>query len=66
MDDIDDIKNRVEHLPPEKRAELRTWFLDKDYQDWDAQIARDLNAGKLDTVIAEAKADRDAGRAREL
>jgi hypothetical protein len=66
MDDLDDIKVRVEHLPPEKQAELRTWFLDKDYLDWDVQIARDLSAGKLDALIAEAKADRDAGRVRDL
>ena len=66
MDDLDDIKERVEHLSPEKQAELRTWFLEKDYQDWDAQIARDLKAGKLDALIAEAKADRDAGLARDL
>jgi hypothetical protein len=64
--DLDEIKSRVEHLPPDQKAQLRTWFLEKDYQEWDAQIARDLAAGKLDAVIAEAKADRDAGRARDL
>ena len=66
MDDLDDIKARVEHLPPAQKAELRSWFLERDHLDWDAEIARDLAAGKLDAVIAEAKADRDAGRIREL
>ena len=66
MDDLDDIKTRLEHLPPEQQAELRAWFLDRDFREWDAQIARDLADGKLDKLIAEAKADRDAGRARDL
>ena len=66
MDDLDDIKTRVEHLPPEQQAALREWMLDRDYRTWDEQIARDLAAGKLESWIAEAKADRDAGRSRDL
>ena len=66
MDDLGDIKARVEHLPPEQQAALREWILDRDYRAWDEQIARDLAAGKLDDWIAEAKADREAGRARDL
>jgi hypothetical protein len=66
MDDIDEIKTRVEHLKPEQQAELRAWFLERDQQAWDAQIERDLATGKLDALIAEAKADRDAGRGRDL
>jgi hypothetical protein len=66
MDDIDEIKTRVEHLNPEQQAELLAWFLERDQQAWDAQIERDLANRKLDALIAEAKADRDAGRGREL
>jgi hypothetical protein len=33
---------------------------------WDQQIAADLKAGKLDELIAEARADFKAGKAREL
>ncbi len=66
MDDLDDIKTRVEHLKPDQQAALREWFLERDQQAWDAQIARELAAGKLDAMIARAKADRDAGRGRDL
>jgi hypothetical protein len=57
MDDFDDFKNRLEHLRPEQQAEFRDWFLERDHRNWDAQIARDLKAGKLDGLIAEANAD---------
>ena len=66
MDDLDDIKTRLEHLRPDQQAELRSWFLERDQLVWDAQIARDLSAGKLDALIAEAKADRDSDRGRDL
>jgi hypothetical protein len=66
MDDLDDIKTRVGQLRPEQQAQLRSWFLERDQLAWDAEIARDLAEGKLDDVIAEAKSDRDAGRARDL
>jgi hypothetical protein len=66
MDDLDDIKARVQHLQPDQQAALREWFLERDQQTWDTQIAQDLVAGKLDALIARAKADRDAGRGRDL
>jgi hypothetical protein len=66
MDDLDDIKTRVEHLKPEQQAALREWFLERDQQAWDAQIANDLATGRLDAMISRAKADRDAGRGHDL
>ena len=33
---------------------------------WDRQIAEDLKAGRLDKLIAEAREDFEAGRAREI
>jgi hypothetical protein len=41
-------------------------LLKRDHQERDEQFARDLAAGKLDALIAEAEADRAAGKAREL
>jgi hypothetical protein len=63
---LDDIKSQLERLKPAEHAGIRAWLLDRDYQMWDEQIARDLQAGKLDALIAEAKADRDSGRGRDL
>lgn len=66
MGDIADIKGRIETLPPEQQAELLAWLIERDHQSWDEQIARDQKKGKLAGLIAEAKADRVAGKAREL
>ena len=66
MGDIADIKGRIETLSPKEQAELLSWLLERDHQSWDEQIARDQKSGKLDALIAEAKADRAAGKAREL
>lgn len=42
------------------------WFAD--YQDrvWEKQIGRDAEAGKLDFLIEEARAERDAGTLRDM
>ena len=37
---------------------------DKDH--WDAQLERDVAAGRLDALADEAKSDFDAGRSREI
>ena len=47
-------------------AELRAWFLEHGQDEWDRQIARDSEAGKLDKLIAQAKRDYAAGNGREL
>jgi len=40
--------------------------LELDHQLWDKQIEADVAAGKLDRLIAEARADFKAGKAREI
>jgi hypothetical protein len=66
MGDLSKIKESVEQLAPQELAEFRTWFVDHDAKSWDDQIARDLADGKLDDLIAQARADRAAGKARDL
>ena len=44
---IEDIKGRIEHLSEAEHAELRAWFVERDHQLWDEQIARDRAAGKF-------------------
>jgi hypothetical protein len=51
---------------PEGLAKVRGWFLEVEAWLWDRQIAEDLKEGKLDQLIAEAREDLQAGRAREI
>jgi hypothetical protein len=51
---------------PEGFAKVRGWVLEFEAWLWDRQIPEDLKAGKLDRLIAEAREDLEAGRAREI
>jgi len=52
-------------VSPEDLAEFRARFPELDAWLWDQQIAENLEAGKLDRLIAEAREELEAGRARE-
>ncbi|MGQ0671918.1 MAG: hypothetical protein ACT4N2_03430 [Hyphomicrobium sp.] len=66
MGEVKEIEDRIRQLRPDELAQLRAWFLEFDALQWDQEIADDLAAGKLDDLIADAKADRAAGKARDL
>jgi hypothetical protein len=63
MTKIEDI---VEQLPPEELAKFRAWFDEFDARLLDAKVERDATAGKLDKLIAEARANHTAGRREEF
>jgi hypothetical protein len=66
MNELEQLEDRISKLPPNDLAQFRTWFLEFDAKVWDKQIEEDLKAGRLDRMIAEARADFKAGKAREL
>lgn len=63
---VEAIKEQVVTLPAQQEAELRAWLNDRDFAAWDTQIERDLNDGKLDSLIAEAERERAGGHGRDL
>ena len=66
MSAIEQLEQQVQSLSPADLAQFRAWFLEYDEQLWDQQIAADRKARKLDKLIAEARADFEAGKARTL
>ena len=66
MGDIKHLKGEIEKLNPTDQAELRAWYIGRDNELWDQQIAADFAAGKLASLITEAVADRAAGKSRRL
>ncbi len=66
MSEIEQLEKTVANLPPKDLAQFRAWFLDFDERVWDQQIEADLKAGKLDLLIAEARAEFEQGKARPL
>ena len=63
---LNELEKAVAKLSPEELAEFREWFHRFDMDEWDRQIARDSESGKLDKLIEQAKRDYAAGRGREL
>ena len=66
MSELEQLEQQVLNLPPQDLAQFREWFLEFDTRAWDQQIEDDLKGGKLDELIAEARAEFKAGKAREL
>ena len=64
--DVKEIESAIAKLPPAEMAELARWFEEFHAQVWDQQIERDLKAGRLDSLLEEAKEDFDSNRCREL
>ena len=61
-----EIKNAIQQLSFEQRAELAAWMHGWNDDDWDEQMKRDIASGKLDDVLREVEDDIQAGRVREM
>ena len=66
MSTLAEIEAAIEKLPPVKFRELRHWIAERDWSEWDAQIERDVAAGKFDDLRKKVCADDDAGKCAEL
>ena len=66
MSEIEQLEQTVSNLSPQDLAQFRAWFLEFDARVWDEQIASDLKAGKLDSLLAEARAEYEQGKTRPL
>jgi hypothetical protein len=63
---LEAIELAVQNLPAPELAEFRRWFTQFDESTWDSQIESDVVHGKFDALAAEALADFDCGKAKEL
>ena len=63
---VEEIQSAIVSLAPEEYARLREWFIERDWEQWDQQIAADAHAGKLDFLIAEALVEKAQGHLRDL
>ncbi len=59
---LQEIEIAVQKLPREKLAQFRRWFEEFDAQQWDAQLEKNVEAGKLDALADEAIEDLKKGR----
>jgi len=63
---VEELEKAVSELPREDLTRFFSWFQNYMAEEWDRQIEKDLNAGRLDKLIEEAKDDIAAGRYRAM
>jgi hypothetical protein len=63
---LEELEKAVDSLPEEEYRRFRDWFMEKDRQRWDRQIAEDSRAGKLDYLVEEALEARKKNELRDL
>jgi hypothetical protein len=61
---VQELEKAVAKLSPKELAEFREWFYSFEEDEWDRQIARDAEMGKLDKFTEEAIADYETGRVK--
>ncbi len=63
---VKQIERAITQLPANELAELVSWLEQYHARVWDKQIEEDLEAGRLDTLLAEVEEEYDAGLTRPL
>lgn len=63
---VKELESAIANLPPRQLNQLSKWFEEFMEARWDAQIARDLKAGRLDAVLKKVDEDYEAGRCTPL
>ncbi len=63
---LESIEHAVEQLGRNDLAVFRDWFNSFEAAEWDAQIERDICAGKLDALAEEGISEFKAGATRSL
>jgi hypothetical protein len=66
MTKLEAIEEQIQALSPEELAELREWLLEREVEQWDAEIERDAASGKLDELFRRSLSDHRAGKSREI
>ncbi|MFZ2447940.1 MAG: hypothetical protein WAW37_16405 [Syntrophobacteraceae bacterium] len=54
MTKLEELERTIDNLPEEEYRRFRHWFMEKDWERWDRQIAEDSRSGKLDFLAREA------------
>lgn len=66
MPGIAEIQQAILKLPESELAQLRHWFNELDWAEWDRRIEADSDEGKLDFLIAEAREAKEQGSLEEI
>ncbi len=66
FDRVKALEQQVAKLDDGEFKRFASWFAAHQDRLWDRQIARDAKSGKLDFLIEEARAEKQAGTLKDL
>lgn len=66
MTRLEELEMAVASLPKKEYSQFRSWFLDRDWKEWDGDIEEDLKAGKLDFLYREAEVAKKSSRLLDI
>jgi len=66
MTELEEIKEAVKTLNKEEYIQFRQWFSERDWEQWDDQITKDSDSGKLDFLIEDALEAKRNGKLKEM
>jgi len=63
---LEELKKEVMALPKSVYSDFRKWFLEQDFANWDKEIQKDSESGKLDFLVQEAQSEMTSGKLKPL
>jgi hypothetical protein len=60
------IQTEIETLTDDEFTSLKNWINELDAQQWENQIEKDSNSGRLDFLIEESLLEKSKGQLKEL
>ena len=66
MGKVEQIEQEIQALSPTELAAFRAWFLQYDWVEWDNQLERDVQAGRLERLADKALRDHTTGKTTPL
>jgi hypothetical protein len=66
MGTVTEIQQAITQLSATEQRQLARWFEEALEDAWDAQIEKDVKAGRLDDLVAQAEADIAAGHVKPI
>jgi len=66
MSKLDQIEKSVASLSDEELKSFADWFDDLRWQRWDRQLEKDVQAGRLDSLISDSRDEIKAGKIKPL
>ncbi len=66
MLNIAQIQDQILSLSEADYDQLRQWFYDRDWENWDRQIEADSESGKLDFLVTDAIEAKEKGTLSKL